>query len=119
MDFSADKPIFRQIVDLCHSRILAGTWVPGCKIPSVRELAVEFAVNTRTVLNGFEVLEKAGVIESSRGLGYFLAMDAQERVYASKRQAFFDSVVPKFFAEMDELGISITDITEKYNSYKK
>lgn len=119
MDFSADKPIFRQIVDLCHSRILAGEWIPGCKVPSVRELAVEFAVNTRTVLNGFEVLEKEGVIESSRGLGYFLTNDAKERVYASKRQSFFSTTVPRFFAEMDQLGITIADIVENYNSYKK
>ncbi len=110
MEFKSDKPIFRQIVELCHNRILAGQWEDGQKIPSVRELSVELAVNTRTVLSAFEVLEQEGVIVTRRGLGYFLTEDAHEKVLAMRREEFFQTKVPEFVAEMRSLGITIEEL---------
>ncbi len=50
MEFKPDKPIYRQIIDYAFGCILSGGWRPGEKVPSVRELAVELAVNSHTVL---------------------------------------------------------------------
>ena len=41
MEFSDNKPIYRQIVDYSFNRIIDGSWTPGGRIPSVRELAAE------------------------------------------------------------------------------
>ena len=48
MDFKTDKPIYRQIVDYCFACILTRKWLPGEKVPSVREMALQMAVNTHT-----------------------------------------------------------------------
>lgn len=115
MDFSIDKPIFRQIVDLCHRRILEGKWALGQKVPSVREMAVELSVNTRTVLSAFEVLESEGVVMTKRGLGYFLTEDAKEKVLKGRREEFFNDKLPSFITEMKTLGLTPGDVIEIVN----
>lgn len=44
-EFRTDRHIYRQIVDYACALILKGQWLPGEKIPSVRELAVGMGVN--------------------------------------------------------------------------
>lgn len=112
MDFKADKPIFRQIVDLCHSRILAGEWPPGARIPSIRELAVEYAVNNRTVLSAFEEMQREGIIAPRRGMGYFLADDAPAIVLDIKRTDFFDTTLRQLSHSMRELGITPVQVAD-------
>ena len=50
IQFREDRPIYRQIVDYSLGCILTGNWSPGMRVPSVREMAVQLAVNTHTVL---------------------------------------------------------------------
>ncbi len=114
MDFKTDKPIYRQIIDYCFGRIMAGSWQPGAKVPSVRELAVQMAVNTHTVLKAFDQMQQSGIIVSRRGMGFFLADDARDRVDEQRRQEFFDTHLEELFREMDMLGIGIDDIAEKW-----
>lgn len=116
MDFNTDKPIFRQIVDLCHARIISGEWQPGAKIPSVREFAIELAVNTRTVLSAFELLEQEQVIASRRGLGFFLADDAGMKVKDAMKADFFENTLPRVFGNMDSLGITIDEVITKWKN---
>lgn len=114
MDFNADKPIFRQIVDLCHSFILSGDWQPGCKIPSVREMSIRLSVNTRTVVSAFDLLASEGVITPQRGIGYYLCDDAPDKVREALRRSFFVDRLPRVFAEMQQLGIDIASIDEEW-----
>lgn len=50
MDFEKKDAIYLQIADLICERILAGDWVEGERIPSVRELAVDLEVNPNTLM---------------------------------------------------------------------
>jgi len=114
MDFSANKPIYLQIADYCINGIVSGRWQPDEKMPSVRNLAVEFAVNTHTVLKAYEELEAQGLIHTRRGLGYFISPDARDVAHKVKRREFHDTTMPEFFAAMDNLGITIEDVAECY-----
>ncbi len=114
MDFNTDKPIFRQIVDLCHSFILSGDWQPGYKIPSVRELSIRLSVNTRTVVSAFDLLASEGIIRPQRGIGYYLCDDAPELVREALRRSFFADTLPRVFAEMRQLGIDISRVDEEW-----
>lgn len=118
MDFNSDRPIFRQIVDLCHDRILAGQWRPGERVPSVRELGVELAVNSHTALKAYDELQAEGVIVSRRGLGFFLADDATESVMRARRREFFDQTLPRLFARMDTLGITLDELLASREAYE-
>lgn len=116
MDFKTDTPIYRQIIDYCFGRILSGAWAEGAKLPSVREMAVQMAVNTHTVLKAYDYLQQHALIESRRGMGYFLADNAKRHVGELRRQEFFDSRLKDLFAEMEMLDIDIDDIVEHWNS---
>lgn len=116
MDFKADRPIFRQIVDVCHGRILSGQWAPGGRVPSVRELSVELAVNSHTALKAYDVLQTEGVIEARRGLGFYLTLDAIDKVAQVRRAEFFDNTLPELFRQMESLGITIEEILTHYTN---
>ena len=116
MDFIDSKPIYRQIIDLCFDRVLSGMWQPGERIPSVREMAVELAVNTHTVLKALEYLQLHGIIYPRRGMGYYLSDDAPQMVAETRREDFFENQLAETFRQMDILGISIDEILAHYNA---
>ncbi|MDE7119741.1 MAG: GntR family transcriptional regulator [Muribaculaceae bacterium] len=116
MDFSDNKPIYRQIVDMAFNEVLAGHWPPGARIPSVRELSAELGGNSRTVLKALEELQYMGLIAPRRGMGFFLADDAPARVTAERRRLFFDTTVPCLVAEMEALQITTDELIKKIKS---
>lgn len=116
MNFKTDTPIYKQIIDYAFGRIMSGAWAPGEKVPSVRELAVQLAVNTHTVLKAFDYLQQNLLIESRRGMGFFLTPGARERVDELRREEFFDTRLKELFAEMDMLGIDIGDVVKHWQS---
>ena len=116
MDFTSDKPIYRQIIDFSFGQILTGAWTAGERVPSVRELSVQLSVNSHTVLKSYEYLQAEGIIVSRRGMGFYLTADALEQVNQARRREFFDSTLTGLFREMELLGISIDEVVSKYNS---
>lgn len=116
MDFTSDKPIYRQIIDFSFGQILTGVWAAGERVPSVRELSVQLSVNSHTVLKAYEYLQAEGIIVSRRGMGFYLTADAMDHVNQARRQEFFDVSLNRLFNEMDLLGISIDDVIEKYRN---
>lgn len=116
MEFKTDRPIYRQIIDYAFGCILGRGWTPGAMVPSVRELAVELAVNSHTILKAYDHLQDNGIIVPRRGMGFFLAEDARERVDVERRREFFDSELHEVFARMDMLGIGIDEIVEAYKT---
>lgn len=67
------RQIERQIALLCA----AGKLRPEERLPSVRELARQLAVNQNTVLRVYERLVNQGLLEMRHGLGTFVALGAQ------------------------------------------
>ena len=84
MEFSQPKGIYQQIADQIRDRILAGEWRGGERIPSVRELATSIGVNPNTVNKSYQALLDRGIIENQRGIGYFVAFDAQQRAHLAR-----------------------------------
>jgi GntR family transcriptional regulator len=70
---SSGIPITRQIVDQIRARCASGLLQPGDRLPSVRELARELAVNQNTILRAYERLTAEGVLERRHGEGTFVA----------------------------------------------
>lgn len=113
MEFSDNKPIYRQIVDYAFNCIIDSVWLPGERIPSVRELAADLGVNTRTVLKAMDDLQDAEVIVPRRGMGFDLARDAADKVTAIRKKEFFDVTVPYLIDEMKRLKISPQELMDK------
>ena len=112
MDFHAEKPIYQQIVDYSFAQILSGAWVPEGRLPSVRDLAAQMSVNTRTVVKAYDYLQSKGIIAVQRGMGYYLSADAPQMVAKERREDFLHNVAPAFFEQMRLLGLTILDLAE-------
>lgn len=116
MEFNDNKPIYKQIVDFAFNCIIEGKWTPGARVPSVRELATDMGVNTRTVLKAMEDLQALHVIEPKRGMGFLLAADAPEIVGDARRREFFETTLPALRSEMQRLGISTDELIAQLKS---
>ena len=107
MQFSEDKPIWRQIYELIAMRILSGEWLEGERIVSVRELAAEVGVNPNTVMRSYEKLDGDGIIFNRRGIGYFVAEGAKAYIKQLERQKFIDEELPKLRERLALLELTI------------
>ena len=112
IDFNNTQTIWMQIVDWVFEQILTAAWKPGDKAKSVRELAVMFEVNPNTVMRSYDYLQNNEIIFNKRGVGFFIAEDATEKIIAIRKKQFLEMEVPAFVKNMRLLGIDIQEIVE-------
>lgn len=105
MNFNADKPIYLQIADSISERILSGELKGDDRIPSVREYGAEIGVNPNTVIRSYDKLLSEEILYNKRGIGYFVAPDAREKVLSVQREAFLREELPVIRRRMQLLGL--------------
>jgi GntR family transcriptional regulator len=71
IDFRDPRPIYEQVRDGFRRLIVSGALSPGDRIPSVRELAGQLAINPNTIQRAYRELESEGYIVSVPGKGSF------------------------------------------------
>ena len=67
-----DRPIYLQLMERIQTDIVSGKYKPGEKLPSVRELALDAAVNPNTMQKALSELERIGLVYSQRTSGRFI-----------------------------------------------
>jgi GntR family transcriptional regulator len=92
-------PIYRQLIDQVRRMVASGQLAAGAALPSVRELAIEHAVNPMTISKAYSLLETEGVLERQRGKPMTVA--AQDRVQAPRAQR-----LQQLEAQIDHLVLS-------------
>ena len=102
------RPIYSQIVDSYRDRITAGILRPGDKLPSVRELAAELAINPNTIQRAYRELEAAGWVETQPGKGCFVAGTPGADPTAELLKAFDDAA-----AALLQLGMTREELTRR------
>lgn len=107
MQFSEERPIWRQIYELIAMRILSGEWREGERIMSVREMAASVGVNPNTVMRSYERLEADGIIYNRRGVGFFVSEGARDHIKQLERKKFMDEELPKLRERLALIGLSI------------
>lgn len=95
MIFKEGQAIFIQIAERICDEILAGKYEADARIPGVRDYSVTLEVNVNTTVKAYEQLAQRGVIYNKRGLGYFVAADAQSQILKTRRETFFNSELPE------------------------
>ena len=72
LDYRDARPIYAQIIDTYRSQIASGVLQNGDKLPSVRELASQLAINPNTIQRAYRELEMSGWIATVAGKGCFV-----------------------------------------------
>jgi len=112
IDFKTSKGIFLQIADNICQQILEGKLVAGDRVPSIRDLASDFEVNRNTVLRTYAILNDAGIIENKRGIGFFVADDAMQKIQEKEKAEFFKNDLPEFIQKVKLLKLTKSDLRE-------
>ncbi len=118
MEFRENQAIYLQIADLMAENILAGSWKPGDRVPSIRELAESIQVNPNTVMRTYGYMEDQGIIHNQRGIGFFLGADAYEKTRELKRRSFVSRDLPQVFRTMDLLRLGFDDLKSLYAAHR-
>lgn len=103
--FTADRPVYLQIAERITRSVLAGEYPPGTQIPSVRQLALDAAVNPNTVQHAFTELEQEGIILPRGTTGRFVTEDRQVLEDCRKRLA--RQLVMTFIEDMAQLSYDL------------
>lgn len=101
-NMNADRPIYAQIVEKLQMDIVSGAYQPGDKLPSVRELAADAAVNPNTMQKAFGELERTGLVYTQRTSGRFITEDYEmiDRIKTNLAK----EKIEEFFTNMKKLG---------------
>ena len=110
LDYRDARPIYSQIVDNFRSQILAGVLQNGDRLPSVRELAGDLAINPNTIQRAYRELEMEGWIASVPGKGSFVCgIPSGSRMEQTELLETFDKTVQSLLS----LGITKEELIER------
>lgn len=116
-DLDSDRPIFLQIVERIQLDIISGKYQPGDKLPSVRDLAGEAAVNPNTMQKAFAELERTGLVYSQRTSGRFITEDTN--MIESLKASLAQEKSNEFLELMQKLGYKNEEILALMNQTMK
>ncbi len=103
---SSSEPIYRQLIAQVQRLHAAGQLSSGDILPSVREVAVHFAVNPMTVSKAYSALEAEGLLERRRGIGMAIAEQQTGQDSASQRMRLLRPSLEKVVQEAKQLELS-------------
>lgn len=106
------RPIYEQVKLAFVRQITTGVIAPDEKLPSVRELAADLAINPNTIQKAYAQLESEGYIYTVSGRGSFASSDA---VVSEKRKAQLVEELERIVDELMELSISKEEIQAMLN----
>jgi GntR family transcriptional regulator len=111
-------PIYAQIEQGLRAAIATGRLETGDQLPTVRQLAVDLSVNANTVARVYAELERAGVLETRRGVGSFVAVGRTEARPAGEKARKLRAFVTRVLADADRGGFTIDEVVAALSEHR-
>src|SRR5256714_12816422 len=112
LDSHSGVPVYRQIIDQVIGGMAAGALAGGDQLPTVRQLAVDLAINPNTVIRAYRELEIRGVLETQQGTGTFISHKKPPRDDAERHRRL-DQLVGEFVARAGSAGFTVEELLEQ------
>jgi GntR family transcriptional regulator len=112
LDLHSGVPVYRQIIDQVRAGIATGALTAGDQLPTVRQLAVDLAINPNTVLRAYRELELGGTLETHQGTGTFIGARKVGRNDA-ERERRLAQLVGEFAARAGASGFTVEELLER------
>lgn len=112
-NLNSDRPIFLQIVERIQMDIISGKYKPGDKLPSVRDLAADAAVNPNTMQKAFSELERMGLVYSQRTSGRYITEDLV--MIEELKSTLAKEKIEEFLNIMQKIGFNNEEILTLIN----
>jgi GntR family transcriptional regulator len=120
VDSRSPTPIYAQLDRSIRAAIATGKLEPGAQLPTVRQLAVDLAVNANTVARVYAQLERDGILETQRGVGTFVRESPSPQAARAHRERELRELIHRFIGDAALLGFTLHElITQLRNEEKK
>jgi len=111
LDDHSGVPVYRQIIDQVLGGVATGTLRPGDQLPTVRQVAVDLAINPNTVQRAYRELEIRGLLATQQGTGTFISQQKIKRDEAERRRQL-SQLAADFIARAGAAGFNIEELLE-------
>jgi len=112
LDLRSGVPVYRQLIDQVRAGIAAGSLSGGDQLPTVRQLAVDLAINPNTVLRAYRELELGGLLETQQGTGTFITQRKPRRDDV-ERERQLTQLVGEFLARAGASGFTVEELLKE------
>jgi GntR family transcriptional regulator len=112
LDAHSGVPVYRQLIDQVMGARAAGVLTGGDQLPTVRQVAVDLAINPNTVARAWRELEIRGIVETQQGTGTFISHQKVEGREVERRRQL-DRIMDDFVARAGAAGFTIDDLMEQ------
>ena len=112
LDLRSGVPVYRQIIDQVLAGIAAGALASGDQLPTVRQLAVDLAINPNTVVRAYKELEIRGFLETHQGTGTFITVKEVQRD-GEERQRELTQLIAEFLARAGAAGFTGREVLDR------
>lgn len=117
LDPHSGVPVYRQIMDQVRGAVASGALQPGEQLPTVRQLAVDLAINPNTVVRSYRELELGGLLESNQGTGTFIREHVVEGG-EKQRARQLAQIVSDCVARAGAAGFSVQDLLAELREWE-
>lgn len=114
LDLHSGVPVYRQIIDQVTGGIATGAMTPGDQLPTVRQVAVDLAINPNTVMRAYRELEIRGVLETQQGTGTFIGSKKVKRDDVERRRQL-SQLVSELVGRAGAAGFTLDELLEEIN----
>ena len=112
-------PIYAQLDRALRAAIATGRLSAGDQLPTVRQLAVELSVNANTVARVYAELERAGVLETRRGVGTFVSATPAQAHPPRQHERRLRTFITRLLADASAAGFTLDDLLEALQAHRK
>lgn len=112
LDLHTGVPVYRQLIDQVRAGIASGSLAAGDQLPTVRQLAVDLAINPNTVMRAYRELELGGLLETHQGTGTFISNKKPEKKTA-ERERQLSQMAAEFAARAGAAGFTLEELINR------
>jgi GntR family transcriptional regulator len=112
-------PIYAQLERALRAAIATSRLAAGDQLPTVRQLAVDLRINANTVARVYAELERAGVIETRRGIGSFVTATPQQAQPPDQHRRQLRAFVTRVIGDAAAAGFSIDDVAAELRTHRQ
>src|SRR5436190_23878289 len=119
VDHRHPTPLYAQIEQALRGAIATGRLPAGTQLPTVRQMAVELSVNANTVARVYVDLERAGVLETRRGVGSFVSASPVKARPPAERHRRLRAFATRVLSDASAHGFTVDDVLGALGAHRK
>jgi GntR family transcriptional regulator len=109
LDLHSGVPVYRQLIDQVQAAVASGALAPGDQLPTVRQVAVDLAINPNTVSRAYREMEIRGLLDTQQGTGTFIA-DRRVEYSKDERERQLAQLVGEFVSRAGAAGFTLKQL---------